>query len=146
MAVLSDSVNGPIDDTRSSGSQLCVIVISDSAKTQRRIAANLKEGNLRLTLQVDFASELVDLDVDPTAIVVLAGDVDLPRAMASLRRLRRELRESPIVAVSPPTTGTGVRRALEAGADAVVFEPELESTLALAVSAVASGQSIVPAS
>jgi DNA-binding NarL/FixJ family response regulator len=37
-----------------------------------------------------------------------------------------------------------VRRALDAGADAVVFESELESTLAVAVRAVASGQSVVP--
>ena len=35
------------------------------------------------------------------AIVVLACDVDLPREMAALRRLRRELREPAIVAVSP---------------------------------------------
>jgi DNA-binding NarL/FixJ family response regulator len=37
-----------------------------------------------------------------------------------------------------------VRRALDAGADAIVFESELEATLAVAVSAVASGQSVVP--
>lgn len=144
MAVLSDSVYGSIDDTRRSGSQPQVIVIGESAKAQRQIAANLKVGGLRPSLQVDTASELFELDVDPSAILVLVCDVDLPREIATLRRLRRELRQLAIVAVSPPTTGTGVRRALEAGADAVVFEPELESTLALAVSAVANGQSIVP--
>ena len=37
-----------------------------------------------------------------------------------------------------------MRRALDAGADAIVFEPELESTLAVTVSAVGSGQSVVP--
>jgi DNA-binding NarL/FixJ family response regulator len=37
-----------------------------------------------------------------------------------------------------------VRRGLDAGADAIVFESELEATLAVAVSAVASGQSVVP--
>jgi DNA-binding NarL/FixJ family response regulator len=46
--------------------------------------------------------------------------------------------------VSPVATGTGVRRALDAGADGVVFESELESTLSVAVRAVASGQSVVP--
>jgi DNA-binding NarL/FixJ family response regulator len=64
--------------------------------------------------------------------------------MAALRRLRRELRDPAIVAVSPVATGTGVRRALDAGADGVVFESELESTLAVSVRAVASGQSVVP--
>ena len=42
-------------------------------------------------------------------IVVLVCDVDLPREMATLRRLRREVREPAIVAVSP--TATGDRRA-----------------------------------
>jgi DNA-binding NarL/FixJ family response regulator len=64
--------------------------------------------------------------------------------MATLRRLRREWRQPPIVVISPPATGTGVRRALEAGADAFVFESNLELTLAATVRAVASGQSVVP--
>jgi DNA-binding NarL/FixJ family response regulator len=94
--------------------------------------------------------ELSDLELlepaetNATTIIILACDVDLPRQMAALRRLRREMREPAIVAVSPMATGTGVRRALDAGADAIVFEPELESTLAVTVSAVASGQSVVP--
>jgi len=46
--------------------------------------------------------------------------------------------------VSPPATGTGVRRLLDAGADAIVFEPELELTIGTVVSAVAIGQSVVP--
>ena len=37
-----------------------------------------------------------------------------------------------------------MRRALDAGADALVFEPELELTLAATVRAVASGQTVVP--
>jgi DNA-binding NarL/FixJ family response regulator len=41
-------------------------------------------------------------------------------------------------------TGTGARRALDAGADAIVFEPEIETTLAVTALAVASGQSVVP--
>ena len=78
------------------------------------------------------------------AILILVCNVDLPREMATLRRLRREVPGPAIVAVSPTATGTGVRRALDAGADAIVFEPLLESTLAVTVSAVSSGQSVVP--
>ena len=79
-----------------------------------------------------------------SSIIVLVCNVDAPREMATLRRLRREWREPPIVVISPPATGTGVRRALEAGADAFVFESKLELTLAATVRAVASGQSVVP--
>jgi DNA-binding NarL/FixJ family response regulator len=48
------------------------------------------------------------------------------------------------VVISPPATGTGVRRALDGGADALVFDTELTVTLANAVRAVATGQSVVP--
>jgi DNA-binding NarL/FixJ family response regulator len=93
---------------------------------------------------VDATSDLKNNGIDRDAVIVLACDVDSPSEMAALRRLRRLLRSAPILAISSPTTGTGVRRALEAGADAIVFEPELESTLTVAIFAVASGQSIVP--
>ena len=49
-----------------------------------------------------------------------------------------------IVVVSPPATGAGVRRTLDAGADALVFDSELELTLAATLHAVVSGQSVVP--
>jgi DNA-binding NarL/FixJ family response regulator len=144
MAALGGSADGPVENTDMPVGKRCIIVTGESLKTQQRIAVHLTGRNLRPSLQVDTPGELFEMNVDPTAIVVLACDVDLPREIATLRRVRRELREPAIVAVSPPATGTGVRRALDAGADALVFEPELESTLAVAVSAVASGQSVVP--
>jgi DNA-binding NarL/FixJ family response regulator len=142
VAVLSSEIS---DQTPATGEDVCVIVSADSRETQQRIAIALSAGELPISLlQIGLDEELFELEIDPDAIVILVCDVDLPRQLATLRRLRRELREAAIVAVSPVATGTGVRRALDAGADAVVFEPELEATLAVAVSAVASGQSVVP--
>ncbi len=139
MAVLSE----PADGTHASGGELCVSV-SATIKTHRRIATALGDRDLGVTvLRIADPSALDELD-DPTAITVLACDPDRPDEMAMLRRARRDLRKRPIIVVSPVATGTGVRRALDAGADAIVFEPELESTLAVAVRAVASGQSVVP--
>jgi DNA-binding NarL/FixJ family response regulator len=146
MAVLSE----PAENPPAPGDHLHVIVSAESAETHRRVARTLAHLDLEASLKrIGSPSELsprelFELEVNPTAIVVLFCDVDLPRDMATLRRLCRELREQAIVAISPEATGTGVRRALDAGADAIVFEPELESTLAVAVSAVASGQSVVP--
>jgi DNA-binding NarL/FixJ family response regulator len=141
MAVLSE----PVDGTHESGGELCVVVSVDGPKAHGRIAAALLDGDLSATLlPIADPAELVELEIDPSAIVVLGCDPDLPDNMAALRRARRELREQAIVIISPATTGTGVRRALDAGADAIVFEAELESTLAVAVRAVASGQSVVP--
>lgn len=141
MAVLSK----PSNAARTTATELCVILCADSSAMRRRIVYALAEHELRASLtELDDPERLGEIDVDDDAIVVFACDVDLPREMAALRRLRRELRDPAIVAVAPMSTGTGVRRALDAGADAIVFDSELESTLAVAVRAVASGQSVVP--
>jgi DNA-binding NarL/FixJ family response regulator len=93
---------------------------------------------------VDGAEELIGLGIEAPAIVVCVCDLDRPAEMATLRRVRRETQGVAIIAISPTATGTGVRRGLDAGADAIVFEPLIESTLAVTVSAVGSGQSVVP--
>lgn len=142
MAVLSETSNS----ARTPSTELCVILCADSSAMRRRIVYALTEHDLRISLtEMDDLERLVELeDVDEDSILVVACDLDLPRDMAALRRLRREMREPAIVAVSPVATGTGVRRALDAGADGIVFESELEATLAVAVRAVESGQSVVP--
>ena len=141
MAVLSE----PIDRFRAASARSCVVVGLGDAETQRRIKAALEDHDPDTALiLIDGPDALIDLAPGAEAIVILVCDVDRPHEMATLRRLRRELRDPAIVAVSAPATATGVRRALDAGADAVVFESELELTLAVAVSAVESGQSVVP--
>jgi DNA-binding NarL/FixJ family response regulator len=135
----------PIDDARAPSGQLCVLVGANAPATRRRIATALEDRHQSNSLLlVEAPTELADMDVAASTIIILVCDVDRPREMAALRRLRREVPGPAIVAVSPAATGTGVRRALDAGADAIVFEPVLESTLAVAVSAVGSGQSVVP--
>ncbi|MGC1166904.1 MAG: response regulator transcription factor [Solirubrobacterales bacterium] len=141
MAVLSE----PIEGTRISSGPLCVVAAAGAPTTQSRIAAAL-EGSFAdvALLEAHTPGEAAELELGAKAILILVCDVDLPREMATLRRLRREVPGPAIVAVSPTATATGVRRALDAGADAIVFEPLLESTLAVTISAVGSGQSVVP--
>jgi len=117
---------------------------TDAPDTRRRIAEALEGGGTAAPRVVSAPAELDDLAIDASTIIVIACDVDLHREMTALRRLRREVPGPAIVAVSPTATATGVRRALDAGADAIVFEPLLESTLAVTVNAVGSGQSVVP--
>lgn len=140
MAVLSE----PVDRTRRKpAGRLCVVVSVGDAEVRDRIAALAgDEGGIQA--RIAGPGEIAAEELDPAAIVVLGCDLDLPAQMAALRRARRELREHPIIVISPAATGAGVRRGLDAGADAIVFESELESTLVVAVSAVASGQSVVP--
>lgn len=122
-----------------------MVLATQSKKIRRRIAAALgrPEGDPDL-LFVDGAEELIGLGAQAPEIAVLVCDLDRPAEMAMLRRVRRELAQLAIVVVSPPATATGVRRGLDAGADAIVFEPLIESTLAVTVSAVGSGQAVVP--
>ena len=122
-----------------------LVVSADRASERERMTAVLVAGGLPPTLSTASGSaELDGLAADPSAVVVLACSIDAAPEMTALRRLRRELREPALVVVSPPATATGVRRALDAGADAIVFEPEIESALAITVFAVTCGQLAVP--
>jgi DNA-binding NarL/FixJ family response regulator len=123
---------------------LAVIVCADCVDTHARIEQALAEEDVAIRDCVDDAAEVVALELDTTVIVVLVCDVDKPREMAALRRLRRDAPDPAIVVISPPATGTGVRRVLDAGADALVFDPELERTLSTTVRAVSIGQSAIP--
>jgi DNA-binding NarL/FixJ family response regulator len=120
------------------------IAIADDATILKRISLVIGEQGPRPLTEFRDPSAMSELDPDESTIVVFACDSDSPRDMAALRRLRREAGKPAIIVISPPATGAGVRRVLDAGADALVFEPDLESTLATTVSAVASGQSVVP--
>jgi DNA-binding NarL/FixJ family response regulator len=119
-------------------------VLSDNAAVSQRIAAACGDGGLTAVHSISSPERIDQAPVDPSTIFVFACDVDEADGMAGLRRLRREQGQAPIIVISPPATGTSVRRALDAGADAIVFEPEIETTLAVTALAVASGQSVVP--
>jgi two-component system response regulator DesR len=122
-----------------------VVLAAQSKKIRDRIAAVLEDDvQSSPLLFVDDAEELIGLGDQAPEIAVIVCDFDQPSEMAMLRRVRRELQQLAIVVVSPPATATGVRRGLDAGADAIVFEPMIESTLAVTVRAVGSGQAVVP--
>lgn len=119
-------------------------VLSADAVVTQRISAAFDERELTAVDSISSVDQIDPASVDPTTIFVFVCDVDEANGMAGLRRLRREQAKAPIVVIAPPATGTSVRRALDAGADAIVFEPEIESTLAVTTLAVASGQAVVP--
>lgn len=119
-------------------------VLSDNPAVSRRIVAALGTAEGPAVHAISRPDTLEEESVDALTIFIFACEVDEAAGMATLRRLRRAHREPPIVVVSPPANATSVRRALDAGADAFVFETEIEATLAATVLAVASGQSVVP--
>lgn len=120
------------------------MVISSEHGLQTRIAAALVEHDLGPRACLDEPGALAGLELGEAAIIVFCCDVEAPREMTSLRQLCRRTRGSAVVVVSARATATGVRRTLDAGAEALVFEPEIELTLCATIRAVASGQSVVP--
>jgi DNA-binding NarL/FixJ family response regulator len=117
---------------------------TDDELTLRRMAAALVAAGLGRPLLANGVEEASVATGAGSAVVAFACDVSDPRRLASLRRLRKLVRKAGIVVVSPPTHASGVRRALYAGADGVVFESELEGSLAPSMAAVAAGQAAVP--
>ena len=80
--------------------------------------------------------------VDPVRVV--AEDLARPMAVGPLRRRLGADRAARMVIVSPECSAIAARRAIRAGAEAVVLEAQIETALAAAVRAVAAGLSAVP--
>lgn len=121
-----------------------VALCGAGGRTAARVRAALDAADLAVDRHFRAPRDIAERRLGPAAVLVLRCDVDGPREMAELRRIGPIIGEARLVVLSPRTTSTGVRRALEAGADGVVFEHDLEQTLALSILAVASGQSTVP--
>ncbi len=141
MAVIDQRV---LNGARKYENLLSAVVVSASAEMRKRITATLEAQDLQPLAVLDSPTAVKGIDTDESAIVVFVCDVDVSQEITSLRRLCREPNVPAVVVISPPATGAGVRRTLDAGADALVFEPELESALVTTVRAVASGQTVVP--
>lgn len=134
----------PVNGARSADAIATAIVVAKNPQMRDRITAALAELALQPESELKAPDAIEASAVDESTIVVFVCDIDVPQQITDLRRLCRDAGEASIVAVSPPVTGAGVRRALDAGADALVFDSELELTLAAAIRAVASGQTVVP--
>jgi len=120
-----------------------VIAAADDEMTLRRMTAAIAESMGR-PVHALGAEEIEVAARANGALVALACDVSDPAKMAALRRLRKMAKAALIVVVSPSAHATGVRRALDGGADGLVFESELEETLAASMIAVAAGLTAVP--
>jgi DNA-binding NarL/FixJ family response regulator len=105
------------------------------------------DGSLRRriveALEKDRMSVVLNGSTGTADIRIVAVDLSQP---VSLRHLRAILGNGNgrIVAVSPGCGALGLRRALRAGADALVLEHKLEDALAPGVRAVVAGLSVVP--
>ena len=116
-----DVVNGPV-----------IGIVSTDDEVRARLAAALEPNGLT----VGEAHAELDL-----ALVHLSLDRDAD-TLGELRTANPGWER--IVVCSPPAGARGVRKAVEQGADGLVWESAIETTLATTVQAVLSGQIAVP--
>jgi DNA-binding NarL/FixJ family response regulator len=112
-----------------------VVAVQADGLLRSRIVAALEADHVSVVGQA--------LNGSGPEIRVMAVDLSQP---VSLRQLRGVLEDGTgrVVVVSPRCRALGLRRAVRAGADALVLEHELENALAPAVRAVAAGLSVMP--
>src|SRR4051795_2787957 len=134
-----------------------VAVLASDPLTLRRIAGLLEGGGWSvLPCERPDASAkailiCVDLGARKSGELLRSIREDAPGAGPGagksgglLRPTREDAPGAALVAVSPPASGSDIRRALRAGADSVVFEAQLDTTLAPAVVAACAGMTVVP--
>ncbi len=126
-------------------SQPLVAAVAEDELAARRIEGLLASDGMLVETRGLSVEELGHgAAADPDVLVVAFGRGITERDQ-QMRRLRKSLPDTHLVAVMPEDSRRGVRRALEAGADGVVFEAELETALTWTVRAVLAGQTAVPA-
>jgi DNA-binding NarL/FixJ family response regulator len=124
---------------------ISVAVASNDSLRRRRLIAILEGDGISVRAQAESPDELREIGGElREAVVVIACDISEPATVAGMRRVRSEVPEARIVIVSGSSHGTGVRRALNSGADGFVLESRMDETLACTVRAVHSNQVCAP--
>jgi DNA-binding NarL/FixJ family response regulator len=122
-----------------------VAVIAVEPFAARRIRAALKSAGMDRTDEAPGVAEFLSKCVGPHPdAVVFACNPYEPASLAAIRRLADALRTTYLVVVSSASDGAGLSQALNAGADGVVFEKDLESTLGPVTQSVLVGQISLP--
>jgi DNA-binding NarL/FixJ family response regulator len=116
---------------------------SDDLAARRIESALVADGMSVATRWRGAAEPQAGGNPDPDVLVVVFGHGVTERDQ-QMRRLRRRLPAVHVVAVMPEDSRRGIRRAVEAGADGVIFESDLEISLAPTVRAILAGQIAVP--
>lgn len=121
-----------------------VVVAAGTGDLLGRITLALTSGGVSTHVVAPGQDPTLATDRGGRATIAFGCDVSEAGGMASLRGLRKRAPAAAIVVVCPATHSSAVRRALEGGADAVVFESQLEDSLVASIAAVVTGQTVVP--
>jgi DNA-binding NarL/FixJ family response regulator len=127
-----------------SADDLVVAVVAADDVALRRTSALLRDRGVTVVCELPEPAQVAAVEAaELDAVVIACGRSTTARGDA-LRALRRQQPEARIVLIAPPDTRRGVRSALEAGADGIVFDSQLEVALVPTLRAVQAGQLAVP--
>jgi DNA-binding NarL/FixJ family response regulator len=121
---------------------LVMVAAADREVRTRSVAALSAAG---LCVRGIASVEALDLGADAADALILHRDDVTADALSLLRALRHAHPEMPIIVVCQAANARSARRAVDGGADGVVFVERLGTALAPTVAAVLAGQTSVPA-
>ena len=125
---------------------VAVAVVADDEVTMHRVSDILARDGLAVSIedggQGDLAVE--GLQRVPDVVVIAGSAANVHQVWTTVARLRRRLPTTRTVVIVPSVASHDVRRMVEAGADGLVLERRMDSTLAIAVRAACVGQVCTP--
>lgn len=136
---LTDTLRPFVDIGESVNGAPHVAVLAGSEPVIRRIEASLPP--LATSSRARTVEDLPEIDPDVIVAILPAGLTERDR---TIRNLRRDLPKAAIVLVCSHDARRDIRRALEAGADGVTLETQIEGALTPTINAVLAGQVAVP--
>jgi DNA-binding NarL/FixJ family response regulator len=98
----------------------------------------------RIVTALQREGVIPDAEAGEADVTVLGRALKKSDGIGDMKTAIASLGPAPVVIVSPPVSGAGVRRCLRAGVRGIVFEPELELALVPTLRAVAGGQTCIP--
>ena len=120
-----------------------ISLICDAYALAQRIAASLPEAELEPDLSDITALDGADQGALGAVVAAVSGNPT--STAAAIKRLRRRIRDLPLIIVIPASRSQPeARAAISAGADGAVLEADIGSALAASVAAVAGGQVAFP--
>ena len=123
--------------------ELSLGAIVSEAKLHDWLDPALSAAGIELRAYASDAVALARLAPD-LEVVLVYGDGDRGTLLNSIRAAKDALHNASLVAVWPATSTTDARGALRAGADGLVPEHQIDTSLALTIDAVRSGLICIP--
>jgi DNA-binding NarL/FixJ family response regulator len=119
--------------------KLRIAIVLEDERGRDVLISALAAGGLPVNAGAVTLQWIDELAHDPPDAVVLVADLARGAGLAALRRMRKEMPATRFVVVARDANAGLARQALNAGADALVPEPEIERSLAPVVRAVIAG-------